>query len=313
MDSIFAHIKVPLFFVLCLCAHSGCRRRIPWFKTYHTTQLCHTPKLQELPIVVIVPSYNNRDWYRYNLDSIIRQKYHNFRVYYYDDHSPDGTGNLVETYVKKQHITNITLIKNKQRRGALANIWHGISACVPHELVVNLDGDDWLANDHVLADINHRYQTNDIWLTYGQFINWPTGERGWCKPIPPAVIAHNMFRQHGFWFAQLRTYYAWLAQKINPHDLLDPKTESFYTVAGDAALMFAMVEMAGTHIQYIDDILYIRNVATPINDFKCHHDQQIATAQQIRQQPAYRALPVAGIPRSNKPLSTARTSARLTI
>lgn len=241
-------------------------------------------------MVVIVPSYNNRNWYRYNLASITHQHFDNFRVIYIDDCSTDGTGRLVHRYITNHHLTNFTLIRNTQRRGALANIWHGITLCKPHEIIINLDGDDWFAHDHVLAYLNHIYCTQDIWLTYGQFINWPTQTPGWCKAIPKAVVKNNTFRNYGFWFAQPRTYYAWLAQRINPRDLIDPRTKNFYRVAGDAALMFAMVEMAGPHIHFIPDILYIRNVKTPLNDFKCHCAEQLRITQHLCEQPPYHRI-----------------------
>ena len=41
--------------------------------------------------------------------------------------SPDGTGNLVEQYIKERKLENkILLIKNNERCGALANIYRAI-------------------------------------------------------------------------------------------------------------------------------------------------------------------------------------------
>lgn len=241
-------------------------------------------------MVVVIPSYNNCMWYRYNLDSIIRQKYPAMRIIYIDDCSTDNTGALVQEYIKKHNIACITLIRNKKRRGALANLWRAITLCKPNEIIVNVDGDDWLANDQVLAYLNHLYQTNDIWLTYGQFRNWPTAETGWCRQIPMHIIKKNAFRAYGFWFAQPRTYYAWLAQRINPKDLTNPKTNDFYRVAGDVALMFPLVEMAGEHIHFIKNVLYVRNVQTPINDFKCHLNEQLNITQYLQTQKPYPRL-----------------------
>src|SRR3989304_6153185 len=45
----------------------------------------------EKPIVVVIPSYNNKQWYQKNLDSVLTQNYHNFRIIFIDDASPDGT------------------------------------------------------------------------------------------------------------------------------------------------------------------------------------------------------------------------------
>lgn len=59
------------------------------------------PAIDQKPIVVIVPSYNNRNHYQRNLDSIVLQNYTNYHVIYIDDVSPDGTGALVRSYIQK--------------------------------------------------------------------------------------------------------------------------------------------------------------------------------------------------------------------
>jgi glycosyltransferase involved in cell wall biosynthesis len=286
-----------LILALSLCA---CTHKPPGFEQHITkkgscTTCTHTlSSLPEKHIVVIIPSYNNSAWYRHTLTSLTRQKYKNFHVYYIDDCSTDGTGVYVKRYLKRHHITYITLIQNTTRRGSLANIWHVIQQCSPDDIVIHLDGDDWLAHNHVLKTINTMYQTHNVWLTYGQFKNWPTQKIGWCKPTPLDVIQHNTFREFGFWYAQPRTHYAWLAQKINPKDLIDPHTHTFYSVAGDVALMFPMIEMAGTHSMCSNDILYYRNVQTPLNDFKLYPQEQIAITTHLQQQKKYLPLEKTG-------------------
>ena len=55
----------------------------------------------EKHIVVVVPSRNNSQWYKKNLDSVLNQKYSNYQVIYIDDQSTDNNGILVENYLKK--------------------------------------------------------------------------------------------------------------------------------------------------------------------------------------------------------------------
>ena len=276
---------------------AACNHKKPPHFTCIKQTYGHTP---EKPFVIIIPSYNNQEWYSHNLNSIYQQKYTNFRVIYIDDCSTDNTAAYVEKYAQKNKLKNFIFIKNERRLGSLANIWHAINQCAPHEIVITLDGDDWLAHDQALATINHYYHNPHTWITYGQFQNWPTGTRGWCKKVPADVITNNTFREFGFWFAQLRTFYAWLAKKIKQEDLYDPVTHDFFRVAGDVALMFPLMELAGAHGVFIEQILYIRNVQTPINDFKINLDMQLKTTEYIRKLKKYTPYPLA---KNNTPVT----------
>jgi cellulose synthase/poly-beta-1,6-N-acetylglucosamine synthase-like glycosyltransferase len=46
-------------------------------------------------VVVIIPSYNNAEWYDKNLSSVFAQDYQNYKVVYMDDNSDDDTYKLV--------------------------------------------------------------------------------------------------------------------------------------------------------------------------------------------------------------------------
>src|SRR5579872_96758 len=77
---------------------------------------------EQKPLVIVIPSYNNSDWYRKNLDSVFAQDYDNYRIIYIDDCSIDGTYELVRDYiVENGQKERVTLIKNDRRQGALAN------------------------------------------------------------------------------------------------------------------------------------------------------------------------------------------------
>lgn len=248
-------------------------------------------QLHELPLVIVIPSYNNAAWYEKNLSSVLTQRYKNFRIIYIDDASSDGTGELVATYLhiskKNEHVE---LIRNKKRVGALANHVHAIAVSQPHEIIVSLDGDDWFAHEHVLTDINTLYQLSGCLLTYGQFQNWPTGEMGWCRHIPLSIARQNQYREYGFVSAQPRTYYVWLARHINDKDLRDEES-NYLSVAGDVALMMPLLEMSGGRYVFTARVLCMRNVATLLNDFKLRREQQKSTTKKIRLQRKYLPLP----------------------
>jgi len=173
-----------------------------------------TKELIEKPFVVIIPSYNNSEWYKRNLDSVYSQNYRNYRVIYLDDASPDGTGALVKAYIKeKQQEHRTKFIQNKQRRGALANTYKGAWLCNANEIITIMDGDDWFAHEHVLEKLNSVYADPEVWATYGQFVYHPCKTPGWAAQVPPEIIETNAFREYPWVTTALRTFYAGLFQK----------------------------------------------------------------------------------------------------
>ncbi|HCJ83573.1 MAG TPA: hypothetical protein DHV52_04530, partial [Parachlamydiales bacterium] len=128
--------------------------------------------LYERPMVVVIPSYNNSRYCIRNLRSVLEQNYHNFRILYIDDASTDDTAEKVKTFfAASSSKIPLTLILNETNRGALANLYNAIHSCRDDEIIVTLDGDDHLAHEEVLKRLNQIYSHEDIWMTYGNFLN----------------------------------------------------------------------------------------------------------------------------------------------
>ena len=241
-------------------------------------------------ITVIIPSYNNRQWYERNLSSVVDQDYRNFRIIYVDDCSSDRTGELVEQFIADHNSGNlIQLIRNPVRVGALQNLYNTILGCDDDEIVIVLDGDDWFAHNGVLKKINEVYVSSDCWMTYGQYRSWPDNIIGCSKEIPSDVIEANNFREVEWCSDHLRSFYVWLFKSIKMEDLISPYG-TFYQMTGDQAIMFPMLEMSGHRAKFISEVLYIYNVANPINDCKVDRQLQRRLEMIIRMQKRYDRL-----------------------
>ncbi len=253
----------------------------------------------EKPMVIIIPSYNNEQWVEKNLKSVIAQDYSNYRIIYVNDKSDDQTLNkMYQTLLESQGPIDFRVINNTHRKGALANLYNAIHSCKDHEIVLTLDGDDWLANDQVLKKLNEVYSgTKPIWLTYGSFLYFPAGYVADLIAIPEEVIKNNAFRRFRHVQSHLRTFYAGLFKKIKIEDLLC--NGEFFTMTWDWAMMFPMIEMAGERHFFITDVLYVYNRLNPINDDKVNQRLQDDLASYIREMPPYQRLPDGDIKTGN--------------
>lgn len=264
--------------------------------------------------VFVVPSYNNFTICNINIYSLLGQKYPNFRLVYIDDASTDGTGKLVEKIIhqytddvvvlngpdpykadnffddyfnRKLDAHKVTLILNPTRNGAAANKYLGGHLCQDDEIYFDCDGDDWLTHADVLSHLNKVYQNPNIWVTYGNY-SFPNGQKGGCQAFPKDVLTKGNFRTYDWCTSNPRTFYAKLIKSIKREDFFFEG--KFAPAAGDVAFMIPILEMARNKIKFIDEVLYIYNVHTDINDFKLKPTLQVAVESFVRSKPRYKAI-----------------------
>ncbi|MBS0652631.1 MAG: glycosyltransferase family 2 protein [Verrucomicrobia bacterium] len=258
------------------------------------------------PFVVIVPSFNNCLWVEKNLRSIFEQKYDNYRVIYINDASTDSTlaqvQDLVDSWGERHRFE---VVNNVTNRGAMENIYRAVHRCEPDEIVLVLDGDDWFAHDRVLEKLNEVYADPDVWVTWGSYVEYPNYSSyhvaNFAQPLPQSVIDGRKIRQYSknHWcFSQLRTFYAGIFQNLKLKDLA--YEGKFVDAANDVAFFVPVMEMAGPHVQYVPEILYIWNRATPLNDDKVRGRRQLEIAQAIYRRASY--PPIKELPKAKQDL-----------
>ncbi len=257
------------------------------------------PVLEHKPFVVVVPSYNNEKWVEKNLGSILKQKYDNFRIIYINDASTDGTKATVELFFQ-EHARGIPydLWNNLHNLGASENIYRAVMSCEHDEIIVMVDGDDWLAHDHVLERLNEVYADPDVWMTCGnhlQYIPYTFIKADAAGEIPKEVLESNSLRSYvqvKYPLSHLKTFYTALFKMVKFEDFqIDGH---FFDCTSDVAMMVPMAEMAGSHYRHIRDILYIYNHVSPMNDDKVRYARQQECMRNICSRSAYH--PLANLP-----------------
>ena len=104
---------------------------------------------------IIVPAFNVESWAEKNINSILSQEYKNFEIFYTDDLSTDNTFDVVSSL----NDGRIDLVRNTQKKYALQNIVESIDRANPNDedVIVVVDGDDWLYNDQALNIVKDTY------------------------------------------------------------------------------------------------------------------------------------------------------------
>jgi len=175
--------------------------------------------------VFIVPSYNNKDWYIKNIDSMITQKNINWHMIYVDDYSNDGTFDLVEKYLSKKNVEHkCTLIKQDKKYGQAYNRYLAYNLCNDEDICILLDGDDWLIDDSVLDYLDNFMINEDVDITYRNFKYFINGKISngyklddYCKNI----INNKKYREDRWRAGHLRVIKAKYLKNVNPYDFLD--------------------------------------------------------------------------------------------
>ncbi len=247
-------------------------------------------KGDENHFVIITCSYNNRNFCEWNLKTIFAQNYDNYELVYIDDCSSDGTFDAVSKIVNNSGKKDkVKLIHNDRRRLALENLYEAFHKCNDNDIIVILDGDDGFAHNGVLSYLNNIYKDKKIWLTYGQYIEKNSGNKGFNCAMPQHIVNHNAFRKWQSGASHLRTFKAWLAKKIKIKDLMI--NGQFFPMTYDLAIMFPMLEMASKgHFRFITDILYIYNDSNPISDHNKDKQLQRSLDLYIRGLKPYKPL-----------------------
>lgn len=183
-----------------------------------------------------------------------------FEVFIIDDVSTDNTVKIIKTLIGDD--TRFNLISNTEKKFKLRNLNDLISTFDDNDIVIELDGDDFLLNSDVVFDIRKVYSDKDVWLTNGSFV-YTNGNSGFSSKCNP-----NTVRKDSFTFSHLRTWKTFLWKSI-PKDYLTDDNGEFFKSAADVAYTFSLLELAGEeNYRFLPKSYYVYNAESPYNDHK---------------------------------------------
>jgi glycosyltransferase involved in cell wall biosynthesis len=183
----------------------------------------------------------------------------------------------------------IVITQNARRLYPMRNIVRALErgGADAEDVVVILDGDDWLIDDDAFARIADAYESTGCWLTYGSWISNQDGHPGrW----PAYAEGTTDFRGERWLGTAVRTWKKWLFDRIDPADFRDERGR-WLRVTEDLACMFPMLEMATTRrAHHIAEPLMLYNRSSHHDPKRRMADEGIRNAQWLRSRPRYAPL-----------------------
>jgi glycosyltransferase involved in cell wall biosynthesis len=237
-------------------------------------------------MIIVTTLYNAENYIERCLFSIKTQTFKDFKCYITDDLSTDNSVNLVKNFIKTDD--RFILIENSTKfyqPGNYDQVIRNNPNISDDDVIVEVDGDDWLPDTNAIKRINDLYKDKNVWIANGSF-KYSTGAPGFSSK---QEITNNL-RHIRFTASHIRTWRAFLWRQIKVEDLKD-ETGTYWSVTGDLSFMYPMLEMSGEeHYRFMEDINYVYNEENPINDHKVDLTLVNDIAVKIRNKEPYTKL-----------------------
>ena len=217
----------------------------------------------------------------------MQQTYGEWEAYVSID--PCGDDTFAKALEAKGNDPRIKITLNDQRLYAMTNLVRAIarSNAQPEDVIVNLDGDDWLYTPRALQIIADTYSANDCWMTYGSWVSNVSYVPG---RLPAYAENTTDFRSAEWLGTAVRTWKKWLWDLIDDNDLRN-EDGGYFSIVEDLAVMFPMLEMSGTSkAKHIPEILMLYNRANPACVANARRDEMERITEYLRNKPSYRRL-----------------------
>ena len=92
-------------------------------------------------VSVIVPNYNHAPYLKRRLDSILGQSYQDFELILLDDHSSDGSADILLSYKDDPRVSQVII--NEENSGSTFKQWDKGLSLAEGEYIWIAESDDW--------------------------------------------------------------------------------------------------------------------------------------------------------------------------
>lgn len=204
-----------------------------------------------MKLIIVSPFWNAEKYVGKCIQSLKNQYYTNFTAYFIDDMSTDNSYEIAKKTIGNDE--RFVLIKNPTKKYKTKNFIDVIRDNPKidwDDVIIEIDGDDKLKDNHVLSRINKVFSDNNIWLCGTKWIdtNGRLGNYGKPNPEKARITSWN--------FSHMRSFRAFLFRSINDEHL--KMGGEYFKAACDLGHGIPMLEMSGSeHFYYIDEPIYV--------------------------------------------------------
>lgn len=110
-----------------------------------------------MKVSIITPTFNSENFIEQTITSVINQSFEDWELIIIDDASSDGTINIVDDFIEKNH--NIKLLRNDVNKGAAVTRNKGVEASTG-DFIAFLDADDLWKPDKLEIQIKFMLENN---------------------------------------------------------------------------------------------------------------------------------------------------------
>ena len=236
---------------------------------------------------ILMGFYNAEKYLERCITSIKIQSFLDWTCYITHDLSTDSSVELIKKLIADD--ARFILMPDNEKKVYQAGNFDKSIRYNPNvddnEIMIEVDGDDYLPDADVLKRINAVYEDQNVWIANGSF-RYHSGGIGFSAP----QTDFGNLRTGRFTASHIRTWRAFLWRAIKEEDLKD-ENGNYWQWSGDVCFMFPMLEMAGEkHYRFMYDINYVYNELNPINEFKVNITMVNDHASRIRAKEKYKLL-----------------------
>jgi glycosyltransferase involved in cell wall biosynthesis len=216
--------------------------------------------MKQEQFVFLTPAYNCRDTIRQTMFSMFAQSYDNWRAIIVDDVSTDGTGEFARELADMCGFgEKVKIIRREEKYGEVRNTLTELNDILDEEIVVRLDGGDWITDNDCL------YMLNDIYKEHDPAVCW-TGHR-WSYTTysisNELKLAQNQsIYDHPWVTSHLKTFRSKALKKVNKKNFFDDEG-NWIMIACDQAVFLPMMHLALRDIKplvFLPRICYHYNI-----------------------------------------------------